>query len=298
MAALEGHLETLTARIQALEAQNSSLAASSSQERNLVKLTSFGAGENDVWQVFEQQVAQVARINKWSDETTRRTVKASLKGTAATRAHHINPDSYGILDDMLKALRELFVPRSSMELARVDLDIISQKPGEDVAIYHSRVRFVAIQAYGGDVENSDQAIRSFIKGLASTTVKDHVLLQTPKTFSKALSLAQEKLGVERLIQHFSFGAAIPETPGADMKAATDSTPMEIGAMGEEIVAGMGGARGQPASERPKFPPCCVCMKTNHPVERCFLLKRMKKAYEIQQKLTESKDGDESNKSKN
>ena len=299
MAALEGHLEALTARIQALEAQNSALVASSSQERNLVKLNAYNGNESDVWQVFEQQTKEVARINRWSDETTRRTVKASLKGTAATRAHHINPDSYGILDDMLKALRELFVPRSSMELARVDLDIISQKPGEDVAIYHSRVRFVAIQAYGGDVENSDQAIRSFIKGLASTTVKDHVLLQTSKTFSKALSLAQEKLGVERLIQHFSFGAAIPETPGSDMKAANpDSTPMEIGAMGEEIVAGMGDAGGKPASERPKFPPCCVCMKTNHPVERCFLLKRMKKAYEIQQKLTESKDGDESNKSKN
>ena len=70
MAALEGHLEALTARIQALEAQNSALVASSSQERNLVKLNAYNGNESDVWQVFEQQTKEVARINRWSDETT------------------------------------------------------------------------------------------------------------------------------------------------------------------------------------------------------------------------------------
>ena len=114
----------------------------------------------------------------------------------------------------MKELQSLFVPRASMELARVDLDMIAQKPNEELPIYHARCRFVYIMAYPEDnAETSEIAIRSFIKGLTSTSLKDYVMLKRPQTFSSALTLAQEKLGVERLVQHYAYGAPDP-TPMA------------------------------------------------------------------------------------
>ena len=251
--------------------------------------------------LHEATVLEVTRINRWTDSTARSTVKASLRGAAAARAYHLKPSEFLILDDFLTALRTLFVPRSANQLARADLDIIQQKPGEDISTFHARTRLCYILAYPGvEVETSEVCIRTFIKGLESATLKDYCLLKDPKQYSLALQLAQEKSGVERLVSHFQFGSSQPLTqlpstggvpvPEAAAPTGAGPTPMELGAIqnGKESHQATGGPKKE--SSKSKFDPCPVCSKTNHPVQRCFMLRRMKKLYEANKdKETASKN---------
>ena len=288
-------LPVLQDRINQLEAQVTQLgqAHQNPQERNLVKLPTFSCAAGESWQVHQELISNVISVNRWNDSTSRLTVKSSLRGSAAARAFHIKPQDFLTIDDFLNALQALFVPRSAAKLAQTELDMLVQNPGEDVAIYHSRTRLLFLYSYPNeDPETSEINIRAFIKGLESPSIKEYVSLKDPSTFTEALKLAQEKDGVEKLVAHFRFGVpaqpqqapvVVPESAPA-LPSSNAPTPMEIGA-----AIGKKADTKEDGRQTPRYPECPVCAKTNHPVEKCFLLRRMKKAYEAQKKDDTSKN---------
>ena len=76
---------------------------------------------------------------------------------------------------------------------------------------------------------------------------------------------------------------VPE-PAPALPSSNAPTPMEIGA-----AIGKKADTKEDGRQTPRYPECPVCAKTNHPVEKCFLLRRMKKAYEAQKKDDTSKN---------
>ena len=111
-------------------------------------------------------------------------------------------------------------------------------------------------------------------GLRDPKVQEQVIRKDPRTYFAALQAAQNELAVTKQVAHYQVGDPMSQDLGP--------VPMDIGSLQATKAIQKPSTkviRQEAALKNSKeYPPCPVDGKTNHPIERCYLLRKMKTLY--------------------
>ena len=227
------------------------------------------------WLLWRSQFLEAAGINQDDDVLARRQAKLQMSMAAGTLVYDLQPEDFPNLQAFLDALESRFIPEAEANLAKVSFEKAVQTTGETIQAFHGRLRMLYRRAYPRS-PGEEPLVRRFVVGLRDPKVQEQVIRKDPRTYFAALQAAQNELAVAKQVSHYQVGAPMSQDLGP--------APMEIGSLQSQSNKAIKTAstkviRKDAVSKNAReYPPCPVDGKTNHPIERCYLLRKMKELY--------------------
>ena len=215
--------------------------------------------------LWRSQFLEAVGINQDDDVLARRQAKLQMCMAAGSLVFDLLPEDFHSLQAFLDALESRFIPEAEANLAKVSFEKAVQTTGESIQTFHGRLRMLYRRAYPRS-PGEEPLVRRFVVGLRDPKVQEQVIRKDPRTYFDALQAAQNELAVTKQVAHYQVGAPM----GQDLGPA----PMEIGSLQSTKAIN----QESTSKNAKEYPPCPVDGKTNHPIEQCFLLKRMKAHY--------------------
>ena len=274
----EAAMEQLAQRIAQLEQQlqlQIQQRQPQPQRRPLAKYPKYYNEEakDGGWLLWRSQFLEAAGINQDDDVLARRQAKLQMSMSAGTLVYDLQPEDFPNLQAFLDALESRFIPEAEANLAKVSFEKALQTTGESIQAFHGRLRMLYRRAYPRS-PGEEPLVRRFVVGLRDPKVQEQVIRKDPRTYFAALQAAQNELAVAKQVAHYQVGAPMSQDLGP--------APMEIGSMQATKAnqkASTKVIRKDSVSKNAReYPPCPVDGKTNHPIERCYLLRKMKELY--------------------
>ncbi len=172
------------------------------------------------WATWRSQFEAMVGLNHWLDPRARQELKVAMEGTAARIVQDI-PHDAGVIPPppvpgqppvpahpeythLLDLFEARFVTVADTDASKAEFKQATQKRGETVLAWHSRIRELFGRAYPAvapaAVETNEPLIDRFILGLTSPAVKEYVLDHRPNTFAAALTHANTKIATQKTMQ--------------------------------------------------------------------------------------------------
>ena len=148
---------------------------------------------------FSRQFKRVAELNQWSERRAILMLQTSMQDAAARAVDHIIFDEASSLTDAIKDYTTVFVNPASAQLHKSKFRDSCRHPGEDLIVWHTRVRELFMRAFPTitDLETNDDLKEKFVLGLRNRQLS-HSLLSAenfPSTsFSQLLTRSQNLQG--------------------------------------------------------------------------------------------------------
>jgi len=159
------------------------------------KLANLESTIGSEWKTWRSHFETVRTINTWGDARSQLEVKAAMMGEAARLTQDI-PINVADVDvrELLNIYQERFLPAAEGAVARIEFQTAHQRPEENIAQYHGRIRELYIRAFpnNDDINHDHHLINGFLLGLADAGVGQHAMGLNPRTFDIAKDMAQQR----------------------------------------------------------------------------------------------------------
>lgn len=155
----------------------------------------FTASGRESWRDFRDSFEIMNSFNGWTDLRMRQCLRHSMRGKAASMVADIHPSQCADLKTMLDRYEARFMPPSFSSVMRAQVAFCRQGPQEDILGYHTRLRAIYDRAYNEAPDTSIHLIETFINGLRSPAVMEHVRRANPQTYAQALDTALNETAI-------------------------------------------------------------------------------------------------------
>lgn len=180
----------LTAAQMAEVAQQLQNAAPRRPASNALKLMPHSSNDPSEWLEWLDHFDNLRRVKRWTDLEASEFLVGSLRGKALAAVRHVN--CIGKTCDQIRAdFNACFVTASASRAARTNFKNARQTHGEDVTVWHSRLRSLFILANPElAAENSRELVEHFIDHLADPDVRFMTRRVHPESYIEAKEVAQ------------------------------------------------------------------------------------------------------------
>lgn len=215
-----------------------------------VRIPTFDASQPEEYFRFERAARIALQANELQWPRAAYALLAAFQGVALDIASTIDVEAYNSTTEFMKALRELFTSPAGKNQARADFLTRTQRPGEDIMVFHGIMRDLFERAYESNERVEGHLIDCFIAGITHREAHEQLHMDKisgnlPTNYqgilvrAKAI-IAQRKVielerrrqagagqvGIEQFYRSNPSGAPMP--PVAPQFPAP--VPMEIGAV--------------------------------------------------------------------
>ena len=230
--------------VQMTNAQLRALIAGCTGGQGREKVEKLSSTEPADWRTWRRSFEVAVRINGWNHQRARRTAQCSMTGAAAIYVEDIpiNDEIVAPAVDcadyqqLLDLYQDRFMPRAAVDHLRAVLKSAKQHENEGVVAWHQRARSLYMRAYpdatAAEVAVNSDVIDTFVFGLTDIEVRRRVWHEHPRTYTAALTAAQNACS----------GQLMPalQDPGSSRTTSSANLP-ELGALG--TVGAIDGAAG-------------------------------------------------------
>ena len=183
--------------------------------RPTVKPEKFKSGDAQDWIEWRAVFVNAAAMGQWNNQKARRLASEALIGTARRMVTGIpveadgDPDDIDPYEELLDLYQGRFCPAGHTKMCRTEMRAAKQREDEALAIWHGRLRFLYQRAYPNraedEVEDDQDLIDMFIKGLLHHEVKHFVWHDGPATYTLALAAANQRASKVRTFEEEVVG---------------------------------------------------------------------------------------------
>ena len=208
------------------------------------------------WVTFSKQFRRVSALNQWSPTRAKLLLHTCMQDAAARAVEHIEFADTTTLDEALDLFATIFVNPASTQLYKTKFKDASRNPGEELILWHTRVREMFMRAYPhiGNQEEHEDLKERFVLGLRNRQLS-HTLLSAENypslTFTQLLTRAQNLQGSILQCQKIY----------SDVSALHSNQSSHVASLGN----------GQPSSSRPRRNngvTCFHCDRPGHVINEC------------------------------
>jgi hypothetical protein len=115
------------------------------------KTANFSSAEGTKWCIWRRNFEQTIQINGWANERSQREAAAAMESTAAEFTSDILAHVAGrAVADMLNLYENRFLPAAAGQLASAQFQTAAQMEGEQMAVWHARLRTIFERAFPGE----------------------------------------------------------------------------------------------------------------------------------------------------
>jgi hypothetical protein len=134
------------------------------------KLSSAGGTE---WRIWRRNFEQTIQINGWANERCQREAAAAMESTAAEFTSDILAHvAVKPVANMLNLYKSRFLPAAAGQLAAAQFQTAAQMDGEQIAVWHARLRTIFKCAFPGEnIQGSRLLINKFVLKLANSNIR-------------------------------------------------------------------------------------------------------------------------------
>ena len=205
------------------------------------------------WPMWRQHVVHTQEACEYTDRYTKGLVLAAMDGRAAEVVMDMRAadPAWPSLAKLLDAIEERFLPPSASQTQRVLFQQARMEKEESGLMWHSRLRNLYLRAKldmgrrKDDWDKDPSLIDRFVDGHVNPKVRELVYYEQPSTYTDALRSVQNAEALQLRCEGWASTDASAAAKRTVTSHKTQSTPMEIGSLGEEY-----GEVGALTPERP------------------------------------------------
>jgi hypothetical protein len=167
------------------------------------KTSKFSSAEGTEWQIWRWNFEQTLQINGWANERCQREAVAAMESTAAEFTSDI-PSFVAVrpIKDMLNLYETCFLPAAAGQLAAAQFQTAAQMDGEQIAVWHARLRTIFERAFPGEnIQNSRLLINKFVLKLADSNIWQWTHRANPDTYNAAMTAASNEAASQSILAH-------------------------------------------------------------------------------------------------
>jgi hypothetical protein len=126
-----------------------------------------------------------------------------MESMAAEFTSDIPPFVQGrAIRDMLNLYETRFLPAAAGQLAAAQFQTAAQIDGEQIAVWHSRLRTIFEPAFPGkNIQNSRLIINKFVLKLADSNIRQWTHRANPATYNAAMTAASNEAASQSILAH-------------------------------------------------------------------------------------------------
>jgi hypothetical protein len=104
--------------------------------------------------------------------------------------------------DMLNLYESRFLPAAGGQLAAAQFQTAAQMDGEQIAVWHARLRTIFERAFQGEnIQGSRLLINKFVLKLADSNIRQWTHRANPATYNAAMTAASNKAASQSILAH-------------------------------------------------------------------------------------------------
>ena len=238
-------------------------------EGTLGSLAPFDCTEPSKWSVWKRAFQYFLTANQVTDEKRKVALLLHLGGPELQEVFHaVVPESVKIesLDAAVKVLDGHFLPKRNVTYERHVFHQESQKPGEPIDVFVTRLRKLVKTCEYGAMQ-SDMIRDQMIDRCHSHRLRCSLLREPQLTLETALSIARSIEDADRQAEGIEGAATAAPTPDGVLQAVRESrTPRE--APRARPAPAPAGRTSQPYQVK-----CFRCGRSNHRADDCIAVNR-------------------------
>jgi hypothetical protein len=167
------------------------------------KTSKFLSAEGTEWRIWQRNFEQTIQINAWPNERCQREAAAAMESTAAEFTSDIPGFAQGRnINDMLNLYEARFLPAAAGQLAAAQFQTAAQMDGEQIAVWHARLRTIFERAFPGkDIQNSRLLINKFVLKLSDSDIRQWTHQANPDTYNAAMTAASNEAASQSILAH-------------------------------------------------------------------------------------------------
>jgi hypothetical protein len=171
------------------------------------KTTKFSSAEGTEWRIWRRNFEQTLLINGWNNERCQRECAAGMESTAAEFTSDIPGFVAGRDIQVLLNLYEArFLPAAAGQLAAAQFQTAAQMDGEQIAVWHSRLRTIFERAFPGEnIQESRLLINKFVLKLSDSNIRQWTHRANPATYNDAMTAASNEAASQSILAHEAGG---------------------------------------------------------------------------------------------
>lgn len=171
------------------------------------------------WKSFLAQFKNLMVLNAWEADRAKLILQTSVTEAAGRAVEHISFDKKDTVDEALEKYGQVFINPASQHLYRAQFEKAQRDSGEELIMWHTRLRELFSKAYpdevGRTMEKSDKLKQRFVMGIRdksiSLTLHASETYQTA-TYTELLTRAQNYQGTALLCSS-SYGSHVSAIEG-------------------------------------------------------------------------------------
>jgi hypothetical protein len=167
------------------------------------KTSKFSSAEGTEWQIWRRNFEQTFQINGWANERCQRKAAAAMESTAAEFTSDIPAFVAGRpVQDMLNLYETRFLPAAGGQLAAAQFQTVAQMDGEQIAVWHARLRTIFERAFPGEnIQNSRLLINKFVLKLDDSNIRPWTHRANPASYNAAMTAALNEAASQSILAH-------------------------------------------------------------------------------------------------
>jgi hypothetical protein len=167
------------------------------------KTSKFSSAEGTEWRIWRRNFEQTLQINGWANKRCQREAAADMESTAAEFTSDIPGFVAGRnIQDMLNLYETRFLPAAAGQLASAQFQTAAQMDGEQIAVWHARLRTIFERAFPGEnIQNSRLLINKFVLKLADSKIQQWTHRANPATYNAAMTAASNEAASQSILAH-------------------------------------------------------------------------------------------------
>jgi hypothetical protein len=167
------------------------------------KSSKFLSAEGTEWRIWRRNFEQTIQINGWANKRCQREAAAAIESTAAEFTSDIPAHVAGRpVADMLNLYESRFLPAAAGQLAAAQFQTAAQMEGEQIAVWHARLRTTFERAFPGEnIQDSRLLINKFVLKLADSNIRQWTHRANPATYNAAMTAASNEAASQSILAH-------------------------------------------------------------------------------------------------
>jgi hypothetical protein len=163
----------------------------------------FSSAEGTEWRIWRRNFEQTIQINGWAKERCQREAAAEMESTASEFTSDIPAHVAGRpVADMLNLYESRFLPAAAGQLAAAQFQTAAQMDGEQIAVWHGRLRTIFERAFPGEnIQGSRLLINKFVLILADSNIRQWTHRANPATYNAAMTAASNEAASQSILAH-------------------------------------------------------------------------------------------------
>jgi hypothetical protein len=167
------------------------------------KISKLSSAKRTEWQIWRRNFEQTLQINGCANERCQREAAAAMESTAAEFTSDIPAFVQGRpIQDMLNHYETRFLPAAAGQLAAAQFQTAAQMDGEQIAVWHARLRTIFERAFPGkNIQNLRLLINKFVLKLADSNIRQWTHQANPATYNAAMTAASNEAASQSILAH-------------------------------------------------------------------------------------------------